>query len=299
MQIIDNTAEAHDFVRSCRRNDQSVGVVLTMGALHQGHLSLVEHSRKACDHTIATIFVNPTQFAPGEDLDQYPRTIERDVTLLGEAGCNAVLIPDVKDMYPAGASTSVNPPKVAEPLEGQFRPSHFGGVATVVLKFFQILPGSHAFFGRKDYQQCCVIKAMVEDFKIPIEIIDCPIVREADGLAMSSRNRYLSESDRRRARCLSMALADVQTAFDGGQRNVQALTDRLRERLSGAASNQSVDRLDYAVIVDPVTLQPIDKVTTSAVALIAAHVGTTRLIDNCVLDCHMSNHHNATTDPLR
>ncbi|MCC9602082.1 pantoate--beta-alanine ligase [Stieleria sp. JC731] len=261
----------------------TVGLVPTMGALHDGHLSLVAMSRSRCDDSIATIFVNPTQFAPGEDLDKYPRTLERDLEKLTNAGCDAVFIPSTDEMYPPGSSTMVVPPKVALPLEGKFRPEHFRGVATVVLKLFQILPASHAFFGQKDFQQLRVIETMVDDLNVPIEIVSCPIVREADGLAMSSRNRYLNVDERQRSLCLSQALAEVEAAFKGGQREVKTLTEILHRHLPPAANTNTVDRVDYAVIVDSQSLKPIERIESSAVTLLAAHVGTTRLIDNCIL----------------
>ncbi|OYP34148.1 pantoate--beta-alanine ligase [Rhodopirellula sp. MGV] len=285
MKILHTIQDARRFVWNLRSGGQSVGLVPTMGALHAGHLSLVEQGRKSCDAVVTTIFVNPTQFAANEDLDKYPRTIERDIELLSAAGCDAVFIPDVSEMYPDGSSTFVKAPDVGKPLEGEFRPTHFDGVATVVLKLFQILPTSHAFFGQKDYQQLRVIETMVRDLNVPIEIMPCPIVRESDGLAMSSRNRYLSDSERQRALCLSRALAGVQTAFQNGQRDVAKLTEILHAPLADTPDSQGVDRVDYAVIVDCENLQPIDTISASAVALLATHVGTTRLIDNCVLRC--------------
>src|SRR6056297_732753 len=198
MKLLKTASDAHRFVSEMRREGQSVGLVPTMGALHEGHLSLVRAGRGRCDATVATIFVNPTQFAAGEDLDKYPRTLDADLAALEAAGCRGVFVPEVAEMYPPGCTTSVDPAEIARPLEGAFRPTHFRGVATIVLKLFHILPASHAFFGQKDLQQLRVIESMVRDLNVAIEIVGCPIVRESDGLAMSSRNRYLDDGQRRR-----------------------------------------------------------------------------------------------------
>jgi pantoate--beta-alanine ligase len=257
-----------------------------MGALHDGHLSLTKLSRQRCSHTIATIFVNPTQFGPGEDLDKYPRTVEQDCQLLRGESVDAVFIPDADQMYPAGCSTFVQPPDVAIPLEGECRPDHFRGVATIVMKLFQILPVTHGFFGRKDYQQLKVIQAMVRDLNVGIEIVAGETVREADGLALSSRNRYLNDHDRSRALLLSTALQTAEDALSHGERDCKKLQEIMHRILldatigSPSKSASAVDRLDYAVVVNSETLMPITRVDQSAVALIAAFVGETRLIDN-------------------
>ena len=270
--------EAREFVYALRRDGKTVGIVPTMGALHQGHLSLARASTERCDATIATIFVNPTQFAPDEDLDKYPRTLDADRELLQNAGVDAVFVPDVQTMYPPGFSTFVQPPDVAKPLEGTFRPDHFRGVTTIVMKLFQLLPATHAFFGQKDYQQLQVIQAMVRDLNVGIEIVSCPIVREPDGLALSSRNRYLNDEQRQRALLLSESLAIVDKLVVNGERNVKTLESAMHDCLS--ASEMSVDKIDYAVVVQPETLRPLDQLDSSAIALIAAYVGQTRLIDN-------------------
>ncbi|WP_182868242.1 pantoate--beta-alanine ligase [Stieleria mannarensis] len=284
MQILSTTEQAYQFVWQSRRNGQTVGLVPTMGALHEGHLSLAKTSVGQCDQTVATIFVNPTQFAPHEDLDQYPRTLDADLEGLRSVGVSAVFVPQSDVIYPPGFSTTVQPPDVARSLEGAFRPTHFQGVATIVLKLFHILPASHAFFGQKDYQQLCVIRAMVRDLNVPIEIVGCPTVRESDGLAMSSRNRYLDTDQRTRALRLSAALKEAEKAVLDGQRDPEAVERIMHATLLAGGPDDGVDSIDYATVVDAVTLQPIRQIQDQAVALVAAKVGSTRLIDNRLID---------------
>ncbi len=280
MKLLKTASQAHQFVSGLRRDGHSVALVPTMGALHEGHLSLVHAGRQRCNATIATIFVNPTQFAPGEDLAQYPRTLESDLAALEAAGCSGVFVPEVAELYPPGCTASVNPPQIARPLEGAFRPTHFQGVATIVLKLFHILPASHALFGQKDLQQLRVIEAMVRDLNVAIEIVGCPIVREPDGLAMSSRNRYLGECERRRALRLSVALGEAERAIRDGQRESATLEAIMRSELKVNHAGEGVDSIDYAVAVDSQTLAPVDRLAGEVALLIAAHVGGTRLIDN-------------------
>lgn len=280
MQILKTTQLARAFVSGLRRDSVTVGLVPTMGALHDGHLSLVQASAKRCDHTVATIFVNPTQFGPAEDLAKYPQTLDADLCGLRKAGADMVFVPAVDEIYPPGYSTSVQPPKVASALEGEFRPAHFQGVATVVLKLFHLLPASHAFFGQKDFQQIRVIEAMVRDLNLDIEIVPCEIIRDPDGLAMSSRNRYLNERDRPRALRLSIALAKAEQAFVAGERNAASIEKTMRAALFASGPDSGVDSVDYAKVVDFATLQPINQLDDRAVALIAARVGSTRLLDN-------------------
>ena len=280
MEVIRKPEQARRLTWSLREGSRTVGLVPTMGALHEGHLSLVRQSRQTCDATLATIFVNPTQFAPHEDLQKYPRTLERDCQLLKEAGVAALFVPDNESMYPDGFSTFVQPPEVANSLEGICRPEHFRGVATIVTKLFHMLPATHAFFGEKDYQQLKVIERMVRDLDLAIEIVPGPTVREADGLAMSSRNRYLSDHDRSRALLLSQALCEVAQRVADGEQNVEQLSSGMRQTLLGQGDQTGVDKIDYAVIVDADTLSPIARLDRPGVALIAAFVGNTRLIDN-------------------
>jgi pantoate--beta-alanine ligase len=278
VKVTESLHEAYAHVDYWRREDFKVGLVPTMGALHDGHLSLVKRAADECDKTAASIFVNPTQFGPNEDLDRYPRTLDADLEALQTAGVDLVFVPKPETLYPSGFSTYVLPPANSLPLEGAFRPGHFRGVTTVVLKLFQILPAHVAYFGQKDYQQLAVIRTMVQDLNLAIRVVGCPTVRESDGLAMSSRNRYLSASERRRALCISKALDTVEALVVGGEREVARLEAEMTQVLLA-----QTDSVDYAVVVDSDSLAPIQELATEAVALIAAHVGKTRLIDNRVL----------------
>ncbi|MEM7473480.1 MAG: pantoate--beta-alanine ligase [Planctomycetota bacterium] len=279
MKIVESTHEAYAHVNHWRMEGQSVGLIPTMGALHEGHYSLVRQSVTDCDLTVATIFVNPTQFGPDEDLERYPRTLEADLAGLRELGTDLVFVPTKETLYPPGFSTYVDEPDAAAPLEGEFRPGHFRGVMTIVMKLFQILPATIAYFGQKDFQQVTVIRRMVEDLNVPIRVVGCPTVREQDGLAMSSRNRYLTQEQRKRALCLNRALSAVSRLLDDGERQVAKLENAMREVLDG-----ETDSIDYARVVDSMHLQSLETVDRPAVALIAAQVGTTRLIDNLMLE---------------
>ncbi|MGB7326715.1 MAG: pantoate--beta-alanine ligase [Rubripirellula sp.] len=274
MQVIHRGDEVRQLVWSMRGRGETVGVVPTMGALHDGHVSLVRKSVEMCDHTIVTIFVNPTQFAANEDLGKYPRTFDADCQAVKDAGAACVFSPSVAEMYPDGCSTFVDPPAVGLPLEGVFRPEHFRGVATIVAKLFNLIPATHAVFGSKDYQQLKVVEAMVSDLNFGIEIIAGEIIRDADGLAMSSRNRYLSADDRKTALSLSKALRVAKEIAAGGELDVAKIEAAMHKILAG------VDTLQYATIVDANTLQPMHTLRSPAQALIAVRVGATRLIDN-------------------
>jgi len=277
-EVIATVAEMQRRVRELRAAGRRVGVVPTMGALHDGHLSLVEAARKYADVVVTTIFVNPTQFAPHEDFGKYPRTLQADLEALGRVGCELAFVPEPGEVYPPGYSTYVEPPSVAAPLEGVCRPGHFRGVATVVLKLFNIVPADVACFGQKDFQQALVIRRMVADLNVPIRIEVCPIVREPDGLAMSSRNRYLSPAERERSLALSRALRRAEELVAAGERRASVVREAMQNVLADA-----VDRLDYATIADPETLEEPETIERPVVALIAAVVGTTRLIDNMIL----------------
>ncbi len=250
-----------------------------MGALHEGHLSLVRASRSACEATAATIFVNPTQFAPGEDLDKYPRTFEADCALLEKEHVDLVFAPGVEEMYPAGASTWVEVADVGNRLDGASRPGHLRGVATVVAKLFHIAAPSHAFFGQKDAAQLAVLRKMVRDLNFDLEIVGCPIVREADGLAMSSRNRYLTPEQRGQALVIHRALQVAQRLAASGESSSEKLHAAMRATL---AEEPSV-RIDYAAVVNPDTLEDLDDVGRGGLLAIAAVVGGTRLIDNTLV----------------
>jgi len=249
-----------------------------MGALHEGHLSLVEISNQECDVTIATIFVNPKQFSPNEDLDNYPRTIERDLELLADLRVPFVFVPTEDQIYPAGFSTYVDPPSVALPMEGESRPHHFRGVATVVLKLFNLVQADVAYFGQKDYQQTLVIRRMVDDLALPITIRVCPIIREQDGLAMSSRNRYLSPEERVQAVAISRALNEARQLVESGERNA----DTLRSTLHRVLEQAEISQIEYVRVVHPETLDDLDQIGDVGIALIAVQFGKTRLIDNCI-----------------
>ena len=257
----------------------TVGCVPTMGALHEGHLSLARASVAETDVTVVTIFVNPTQFAPGEDLDKYPRQLDKDLKMLGEVGVHYVFNPDAETMYSAGSSTSVSPPKISRKLEGEFRPTHFGGVATIVLKLFNIVGPDIAFFGQKDFQQVAVVKQMVRDLNVPVEVRSCPIVRDEDGLALSSRNAYLSDEERAIGLTINKTLAHVRQQIEEGQRDGFEVVTEMRQMLIDGG----VSSIDYAAVVNPDTLESSDPIELPVALLIAVYVGKTRLIDNCVV----------------
>lgn len=279
MQVIHSPHEV--FARVCfeRKEGQRVGLVPTMGALHAGHLSLVERAKSQCDIVFATIFVNPAQFGPNEDYAKYPRTREADLECLEGIGCDYVFAPEREQVYGPDHSTFIEPPSVAKRWEGELRPGHFRGVATVVLKLFMMAPADIAYFGRKDYQQVAVIRKMVEDLNLPIRLEVCDTVREADGLAMSSRNRYLSKDERKRALGLSMALQRATQLVEEGVVSSRMIEEEMRRILI----DSGVDRIDYAQVVHGDSLEPLDQMIAPAVAIIAARLGTTRLLDNCTL----------------
>jgi pantoate--beta-alanine ligase len=256
-----------------------IGLVPTMGALHAGHLSLVRAARSACDAVVATIFVNPTQFGPNEDFSKYPRTFDADCELLRAEGVDVLFAPAVEEMYPPGAMTLVAVEPIGDRLDGASRPGHFRGVATVVAKLFHIVAPNQAFFGQKDAAQVAVLRRMVRDLDFDLELVVCPTVREADGLAMSSRNRYLSEEDRGRALVLRRTLRHIEAAIEEGELDSAQLVDR---GLSVLAEEPEV-RLDYLRIVDPETLEDLPGVEGGALVAIAAQVGPARLIDNVVI----------------
>ena len=264
------------WVRERQRAGETVGVVPTMGALHAGHLSLAEAARKGCDRVIATVFVNPTQFSPSEDFERYPRDLEADAAKLGGAGVEAIFAPSVAVMYPPTASTSIDVGPVALPFEGSIRPTHFAGVATVVAKLFMIAPADRAYFGQKDYQQTVVVRRMVADLNLPIEVVVCPTVREADGLAMSSRNAYLSADERQRALSLSRALREAERLYAGGERDASTLREAAR---SVIAATKGVE-LQYVAVLRDGTMDQVEAIDSAAVIAVAARVGQTRLIDN-------------------
>ena len=265
--------------RAARLARQRVGFVPTMGALHEGHLSLVRAARGATDTVMASIFVNPTQFGPNEDLAKYPRSFERDREWLEREGVDVLFAPAVEEMYPAGAVTWVTVEGLSDKLDGRSRPGHFRGVTTVVAKLFHIVEPDAAFFGQKDAAQVAIVRRMVQDLLLPVEIVVCPIVREADGLAMSSRNAYLDSQQRKQALVLHRSLLRVQQLAEARERDAARLIAAGREELA----RESSVRLDYFEIVNSETLDPVSDISGGALVAVAAFVGTTRLIDNIFL----------------
>jgi pantoate--beta-alanine ligase len=278
-QINTTIAETRAASRGARRAGQRVGVVPTMGALHEGHLSLVRAAKAQSDFVIVTIFVNPLQFGPKEDLSKYPRTLERDCALLEKELVDVIFAPSVEEMYPGGAVTYVNVEGLSDRLDGVSRPGHFRGVTTVVSKLFHITEPDKAFFGQKDAAQVAIIKRMVRDLDMAVEIVVCPIVREPDGLAMSSRNAYLDATHRKQGLVLSHALKRVEDLFHQGERDVKSLVAGGQE----AFRSEPEVRLDYFSIVDSDSLEPVERARNGALVAVAAYVGTTRLIDNLIL----------------
>jgi pantoate--beta-alanine ligase len=265
--------------RDFRRAGKRLGFVPTMGALHEGHLSLVRAARASCDALAASIFVNPTQFGPNEDLAKYPRMFDRDREMLEREGVDLLFAPSVEEMYPAGAVTWVTVEGLSDKLDGRSRPGHFRGVATVVAKLFNVVEPDAAFFGQKDAAQVAVIRRMGRDLNLPVEIVVCPIIREPDGLAMSSRNVYLNPEQRKQALALRHSLLRVQELVTAGERNANKLVAAGREEFA----RENAVRLDYFEIVDPETLDPIPDISQGALAAVAAFVGSTRLIDNILI----------------
>jgi pantoate--beta-alanine ligase len=269
--VIEDPGEVRDVSRHWRRDGLSIGLVPTMGALHAGHLSLVERACLENDRVVVSIFVNPIQFGPGEDFERYPRDSERDAELLTHEGVDAIYRPTVEAMYPPGSSTRIHVGMVSEPLEGQARPGHFDGVATVVAKLFTAVEPDRAYFGQKDAQQVAVVSRMARDLDFPVEIRVCPTVREPDGLARSSRNAYLSGDERKAAASLSAALRLAADAYSRGPREPERLRQVLRERLEA----EPLAQVEYAELVNPDTFK-----SPGSLAVIAVRIGRTRLIDN-------------------
>lgn len=279
MRVIDTVAEMQQQANQWRREGLVIGFVPTMGYLHQGHLELMRCAKGKSDRVVVSIFVNPTQFAPGEDFERYPRDLDRDMGLMHSVGVDAVFTPTVADMYPEGYQTYVEVGEVTRPLCGAKRPGHFRGVTTVVAKLFHIVKPHVAVFGEKDYQQLLTIRRMVRDLAMDVEIVGHPIVREPDGLAMSSRNVYLSEEERREALLLSQALAEATRLARSGERAAAALVSAAQRVLEQG----SRVRIDYAELRDADTLQEMDTLDRPGVLALAAYVGKARLIDNAVL----------------
>jgi pantoate--beta-alanine ligase len=279
MQIATTVQQTQDFVRTARSAHKRVGLVPTMGALHEGHLSLVRAAKAQTDTVVVSIFVNPLQFGPKEDLNKYPRSFEQDCALLEKERVELVFAPSTTEMYPSDATTYVEVEGLSDRLDGVSRPGHFRGVTTVVAKLFHIVQPDKAFFGQKDAAQSAIIRRMVRDLNFPLEIVVCPIVRESDGLAMSSRNAYLNPQERQQSLVLSRAVQRIVHAFDAGQRDSTKLIATGKEVLATVPAV----RLDYLSLVDPDTLEPVQEVNHSTLVAVAAWVGSTRLIDNVLL----------------
>ncbi len=278
MQIVTELGELRTRLQLLTKTGQAVGFVPTMGYLHEGHVSLMRLSRSACDATVVSIFVNPTQFGAQEDLAAYPRNIDRDIELCRAAGVSLLFLPKVATVYPKGFETKVLPGSLAEPLCGAFRPGHFEGVATVVTKLLNMVQPRKAFFGQKDYQQLLVIRRLVDDLNLPVEIVMGATVREVDGLAMSSRNAYLSSSERQRARCISEGLFAAEDAFAKGELNVRKLLSLAKSKM------KHLDSLQYLELRNAATLEEFDDLLeATAVLAVAGYIGNTRLIDNVIL----------------
>jgi pantoate--beta-alanine ligase len=276
LMVVNEISLLRERILESRREGKTIGVVPTMGALHAGHLSLIETARREVDELVVTIFVNPTQFGPTEDFRDYPRPLEVDLAACQEMGVDVVFQPNVDQLYPAGFQSFVEVKGMSNVLEGAFRPTHFRGVTTIVLKLFNIVKPDIAYFGRKDYQQQLLIRRMCDDLNVPVEVRTCPTIREPDGLALSSRNVYLNEEERNSALLLSQCLQLAETMIAEGEVDLQTVRSAMANCL-GKANDVT---LDYATIVDALTLEELDRPAKNMVALVAARVGATRLIDN-------------------
>ena len=279
LSTINTIPEMRAWSDRARREGQRIVLVPTMGFLHEGHLSLVRQARTKGDRLVVSIFANPTQFAPSEDFESYPRDLQRDLRLLAEENVDLVFNPTVEDMYPRGYQTYVDVEEISRPLCGARRPGHFRGVATVVLKLFNIVSPRIAMFGLKDYQQVQVIRRMLDDLNVDVEVVSCETVREPDGMAMSSRNRYLTPDEREGAVCLQSALGKAEALVRGGETTAQGI----REAVIAEIARQPLARLEYAVLCDPSELLPVEEVKGPTLLALCAWGGKARLIDNRVL----------------
>ena len=280
MEVAKTIESVRALVRAARGGGKKIGFVPTMGALHSGHISLIETAKQQTDFVVVSIFVNPTQFGPGEDFKKYPRPFEQDLKICREQGVDVVFAPTPAEMYPGENLTWVTVEKLSEPLCGQFRPGHFRGVTTICTKLFNIVQPDVAFFGQKDAQQAVAIKRMVADLNMPLEIVVCPTVREPDGLAMSSRNQYLSPSQRKDAAYIYKSLQKCRQMIDQGIKDVQQITAEMQKVLSQVPSA----KIEYVNIVDAESLEKADRIAGKILAAVAVKIGLTRLIDNILVD---------------
>ena len=280
MELATTIEAVRQAVAAARKRDKNIGLVPTMGAFHQGHISLIERAVKDCDFVVVTIFVNPTQFGPGEDFEKYPRNFDADLEECKKAGVDLVFAPDAEQMYPTENLTWVNVEKLTEPLCGRFRPGHFRAVTTVCAKLFNIVQPDIAFFGQKDAQQAIVIKRMVADLNMPLKFVICPTVRDTNGLALSSRNQYLNKQQRKDATLIYKSLKKCSQMIDAGITDSEEIITQMRGILNQAPSIN----IEYISIVDAETLRSLDRITGRILAAVAAKIGTARLIDNIVVD---------------
>ena len=279
MRIVKRVTDVREQIIVQRSLQRTIGFVPTMGAFHEGHLSLMRRARQSCGFVVVSVFVNPAQFGPGEDFERYPRTLQDDCAKAEQVGVDLLFAPEAAELYPEGFSTYVDPGKIGEILEGEHRPGHFRGVATIVAKLLNIVTPDQVFLGLKDYQQLAVVRNLVRDLDMPVQTVPMPTVRENDGLAMSSRNVYLSPEERRAAVVLRRALREAGKLFENGEESVAALEMAMRRILD----SEPLARVDYAVVLDAETLEAIYTLSSRAVALVAVRIGETRLIDNLAL----------------
>lgn len=279
MKIIESIPRMTTFSRMMKKEGKSIGFIPTMGYLHEGHTSLIKTARKHTDVVVVSIFVNPMQFGPGEDFEKYPRDLKHDEEMVQQAGADVIFYPKIKEMYPEGYATYVNVEALTAGLCGASRPGHFRGVTTVVTKLFGIVKPDMAYFGQKDAQQAAVVKKMVEDLNMDVEIKILPTVREKDGLAMSSRNTHLSPEERKDALVLYQALQKAESLVKTGERNAKAIIGAMEEMIKSKPSA----RIDYIAVVDTKNLKPIERITQDALVAVAVSIGKTRLIDNTVV----------------
>ena len=281
-EVITNVCAMREVVQAKRALGKTIGVVPTMGALHAGHLSLVKKSIEKCDVTVVTIFVNPTQFNEKGDFDRYPQDLNKDLSTLAHLPVDYVFAPTTDSIYPPEDCLTIDVGRLGRILEGRFRPGHFAGVATVLLKLFHIIPADTAFFGEKDYQQLKVTERLVRDSHLPIRIEACPTIREEDGLAMSSRNRFLPEDARENAQSIYLGLQHAQCMVDSGETETEKIIQKLRQQIQTSGGS-----IEYVAIVDPETLEPVQTIRQAVVALVAIRIDSLRLIDNLLLQPKM------------
>lgn len=287
MEVIKSITEMMKFSQETSNKGKSIGFVPTMGYLHEGHLSLVRKAKEENDVVVVSIFVNPTQFGPNEDFDKYPRDEKGDIEKIEREGASAVFIPDASEIHPDGFQTYVEVEELTKNLCGIFRPTHFRGVTTIVLKLFNIVSPKRAYFGKKDYQQFRVIEQMCKDLNLDIKIIPCPIVREKDGLAMSSRNKYLTEEERRDATILYQALTKGKDAILSHERDAETIIKKIKETIM---SKKTLNKIDYVSIVNPYTLVNVSHIESDVLIAVAAYFGKTRLIDNIEVEINANNY---------